>query len=101
MTAPGEVEEIIKEFSDICRAHKIIQVQLADVAAKKNPQLFIVEDFEFAIRTDEQVVAIVVKRRDPNFLSSRGTQGVAQTCAHLVGGVHCVGERKNLVGAGI
>src|SRR5215467_2971320 len=101
MAAPDEVEEIIEEFSDVGGAHKIIQAQLAEVTAEKNPQLFIVEDFEFAIRTDQQVVAIVVKRRDPDRLGSGATQGVAQTCAHLVGGVYRVGERENLVGTGI
>src|ERR1051326_5677740 len=76
-------------------------MQFADVAAEKYPELFIVQNFEVTLFSNQQVVAKGVKGFDLQSFRVCFAEFGLDALPHFVGGIDGVGDGKNLVGTSI
>ena len=98
VAAPSKFQQVIEKLSGVGGANVVVQSQIADVTAEKDPELFVVENVEVALLRNEQVVAKGVKGFNLQPFGAGFAEFRLDALPHFVGGIDGVGDSKNLVG---
>src|SRR3954454_987603 len=98
MAAAYEFQKMVQELRGVRSADIVVQPQLADVAAQKDPQLLVIQNFEVTLLGDEQVVAKRVKGFDLQPFGASLPKFRLHPLPHFIGGINGVGDGQDLIG---
>jgi len=101
VAATHEFEQAVEKLPDISGADEMLEAKIANAAAEKNPEIFIVEHVKTGAPKLKQSVTPRMEGTRLEALDGRPLQFGANAGQHLGCGIVGVGEGDDFVGAGV
>ena len=101
LTSPHEVDQVIEKLGDISGTNEVVEMELANAAAKVNPEVLIIEDVKFLPAAGQQVIAVGMESGELKISQVDAAEFGFYPFTHFVGSVVGVSQGEDLAGAGV